>query len=93
MNDARKINGYESPEEALEALRAEMPNLWIDEADIACCDHCGKWYDAAEDMYSLDGDRWVTGHDGSEALMATPATCIPCAEEDLRALGIRPQLR
>ena len=83
------ITGYDTPEECVAALKLAFPDFAdeIDESDVAQCDNCGKHYDAEEEMVSLGGDRWVTGRDGTQALMAYPATCYPCQAEEMRRLG------
>ena len=83
------IVGYDTPEECVAALRLAFPDFAHDitEDDVASCDHCGKHYDAEEEMASLGGDRWVTGRDGTEGLMAYPATCHPCQDEEMRRYG------
>jgi hypothetical protein len=88
---AHEITGYETAEQAVEALKQEFPACadQIDESDVECCDGCDKWFDAEEGMASLGGDRWMTGRDGTEGLVALPAICIPCRDEEQRTRGRR----
>jgi hypothetical protein len=66
----------ESAHEKFEASRVNNPN--------AICAECGHARHLHEEKYGCDHerDRWVTGHDGTEGLVAVRCGCETFVEGD-----------